>query len=153
MSCQRDTACVCCRTQIATGRPAAAAVDRYLLPVWRSAANPPQRRARMMGRTDRRTDGRTDGHTDALQFHRPCSAYCASSVNNTKKVHETITFLLVTLPNIYRFRKKFTDRLINKPFLIWLLTTPPHLKYVVTLSYNLSLMSCFADINVSQGSI
>jgi len=103
--------------------------------------------------TDRQTDRRTDGHTDALQFHRPCSAYCASSVNNTKKVHETITFLLVTLPNIYRFRKKITDRLINKPFLIWLLTTPPHLKYVVTLSYNLSLMSCFADINVSQGSI
>jgi len=34
-----------------------------------------------------------------------------------------------TLPNIHRF-KKVTDRLSNKPFLIWLLTTPPHLKYV-----------------------
>jgi len=36
--------------------------------------------------------------------------------NWTEKVHETITFLLVTLPNIHRFRKKITDRLSNKPF-------------------------------------
>ena len=48
----------------------------------------------------------------------------------TKKVHETITFLLVTLSNIYRFNETFTHRLSNKPFLIWLLTTPPHLKCV-----------------------
>ena len=26
---------------------------------------------------------------------------------------------------------KITDRLSNKPFLIWLLTTEPHLKYVI----------------------
>jgi len=45
----------------------------------------------------------------------------------------------------------FTHRLSNKPFLIWLLTTPPHLKYVATLPCNLSLMACIADINVSQG--
>ena len=38
-------------------------------------------------------------------------------------------------------------------FLICLLTTPPHLKYVVTLPYNLSLMAFFADINISQGSV
>jgi len=68
------------------------------------------------------------------------------------KVYETITFLLVTLPNIHRF-KKFTLRLNNKPFLIWLLTTRPHLKYTATLSCNLSLMACFADINVSQSSV
>jgi len=43
--------------------------------------------------------------------------------------------------------------LSNKPFLIWLLTTPPHPKYAATLSCNLSLMACFADINVSQGSV
>ena len=36
--------------------------------------------------------------------------------------------------------------------LIWLLTTPPHLKYVATLRCNLSLMACFAENNVSQGS-
>ena len=47
----------------------------------------------------------------------------------------------------------FTDRLNNKPFLIWFLTTSPHLKYVATLPCNLSLMACFADINVSQGSV
>jgi len=43
--------------------------------------------------------------------------------------------------------------LSNKPFLIWLLTTPPHLKYAATLPCNLSFMACFADINVSQGSV
>jgi len=63
------------------------------------------------------------------------------------------TILLVTLPNIHRFKKKFTHTLSNKPFLIYLLTTPPHLKYVATLPYNLSLMACFADINVSQGGV
>jgi len=43
--------------------------------------------------------------------------------------------------------------LSNKLFLIWLLTTPPHLKYAATLPCNLSLMACFADMNVSQGSV
>ena len=38
----------------------------------------------------------------------------------------------------------------DKPFLIWLLTTTPHLIYVATLPCNLSLMACFSDINVSQ---
>jgi len=47
----------------------------------------------------------------------------------------------------------FTQRLSNKPFLIWLLATPPHLKYVATLPCNLSLVACFAGINVSQGSV
>jgi len=47
----------------------------------------------------------------------------------------------------------FTYRLNNKPFLIWLLITPPHLKCVATLPCNLSLMTCFADINVSLGSV
>jgi len=47
----------------------------------------------------------------------------------------------------------FHYTLSNKPFLISLLTTPPHLTYVATLPCNLSLMVCFADINVSQGSV
>ena len=46
-----------------------------------------------------------------------------------------------------------TLRLINKPFLIWLLTTLPNLKYAATLPCNLSLMACFAEINVSQGAV
>jgi len=46
-----------------------------------------------------------------------------------------------------------TRRLSNKSFLIWLLTTPSHLKYVATLPCNLSLSACFADINASQGSV
>jgi len=70
---------------------------------------------------------------------------CASA-----KVHETIMFLFVTFTDLKFF---FTHRLSNKPFLIWLLTSPPQLKYVVTLPCNLSLMACFADINVSQGSV
>jgi len=68
-------------------------------------------------------------------------------------VHETTTLLLVTLPNIHRFNNLFTQRLSNKPFLIWLLTIPPHLKYVAILPCNLSLIACFSDINVSQGSV
>jgi len=71
-----------------------------------------------------------------------------------RKLHETATLLFViTLPNIIADLKKSTHTLSNKPFLIWLLTTPPHLKYVVTLPCNLSLMACFADINVSQSSV
>jgi len=50
-------------------------------------------------------------------------------------------------------KKNFTRTFSNEPFLIWLLTTPPHLKYVATLPCNLSLMACFADGNVSQGSV
>jgi len=29
----------------------------------------------------------------------------------------------------------------------------PHLKYVATLPCNLSLMACFADVNISRGSV
>jgi len=58
-------------------------------------------------------------------------------------VHKTTTLLLVTLPNIHRLKKIVTDRLSNKPLLIWLLTTPLHLKYAATLPCNLSLIPCF----------
>ena len=68
-------------------------------------------------------------------------------------MQETTTLLLVTLPNIHRFQKFIFTHTSNKPFLICLLTTPPNLKYVATLPFNLSLMACFADINVSQGSV
>jgi len=34
----------------------------------------------------------------------------------------------------------------HKPFLIWLLTTPPHFKYVATLPCNLSLMAFFLTL-------
>jgi len=37
----------------------------------------------------------------------------------------------------------FTGKLNNKPFSIWLLTTPRHLKYVATLRCNLLLIACF----------
>jgi len=69
------------------------------------------------------------------------------------RLHATTTLLLVTLSNIHRFKKNFIRTLSNKPFLIWLLTSPPHLKYVATLPCNLLLITCFADINVSQDSV
>jgi len=56
------------------------------------------------------------------------------------------------MSNLNRFLK-ITDRLSNKTFLIWLLTTPPNLQYVVVLPCNLSLMTCFSDVTVSQGSV
>ena len=80
------------------------------------------------------------------------SSYFSSVLARRAKVHETTTLLLVTVPNTHRF-KKFTHTLSNKPFLNWLLKTPPHVKYAATLPCNLSLMACFADINVSQGSL
>jgi len=66
-------------------------------------------------------------------------------------VHETPTFLLVTLPNTdFIF---FTDRLSNKPFLIRTLTTLPNLKYVTPLPCNLSIIACFLTLMFSQGSV
>jgi len=59
--------------------------------------------------------------------------------------------MLVTLPNIHLLI--FFTHTLSNAFLIWLLTTPPHLKYVDTLPCNLSLMACFADISVSQDSV
>ena len=43
-------------------------------------------------------------------------------------------------------KKIFTDRLSNKPFLIWLLTIPPHLNCVAALPCNLPLISCFLTL-------
>ena len=86
ISCQRDTAriccCVPCRGAAVTGRPAAAVVDRYLLSAGRSAANPPHAAAAIDRRdrqTNRRRDGRTDGRT-TYRFIDP--ALYAGSVNN-----------------------------------------------------------------------
>jgi len=80
---------------------------------------------------------------------RGCLMHFARLANTLLKDEEstrdkTITFLLVTLPNIHRFKKNSTPRRSNKPFLIWLLTTPTHLKYAATLPCNLSLRACFA---------
>jgi len=50
------------------------------------------------------------------------------------------------MPNIHRFKNIFSFRLSSKPFLIWLLTTPPYLKYVAILPCNLSLIACFLTL-------
>ena len=44
------------------------------------------------------------------------------------------------------FKQFFTRRLSHKPFLIWLLTTQPHLKYVATLPCSLSLIAGFLTL-------
>jgi len=42
--------------------------------------------------------------------------------------------------------KKISDRTCNKPFLMLLLTTLPHLEYVATLLCNLLLITCFLTL-------
>ena len=79
-------------------------------------------------------------------------AHLANTLLKDEESARDNNVIACNLPNIYQL-KKFTDRLSNKPFLIWLLTTPPHLKYVATLPCNLSLMACFANINISQVSV
>jgi len=51
------------------------------------------------------------------------------------------------MPNIglHRFKKNFTGRLSNKLFLIWLLMTPPYLKYITTVLCNLSLITALVS--------
>ena len=56
--------------------PTAFAIDQYLLPTGRTAANPSA--AVVVDGWKRKTDGQTDAET----FHRPCSAY-ADRVNKT----------------------------------------------------------------------
>jgi len=62
VGCQRDaTKFAAERRRLLHGaHTAPAAIDRYLLPAWRSAANPPGRRCccQSMGQTDGQTDGR-----------------------------------------------------------------------------------------------
>jgi len=55
-------------------------------------------------------------------------------------VHETTTLLLVTLPNIHRF-KNVTHTVSNKLFSNWLLTTPPpHVKYPFNCKFTKELI-------------
>jgi len=90
-----------------------------------------------------------------LQAERGCLMHFACLANTLLKDEESAQDVLACnfanyLPILNLL---FTHRLSNKPFLIWILTPPPHLKYAATLPCNLSLMACFADINVSQNSV
>ena len=58
-------------------RSTLAAIDRYILPAWRSAANPPAAVAAV---------DRWDALTD-IHLHRPCFAYYASTTNNHTHTH------------------------------------------------------------------
>jgi len=72
---KRDTARLC-RAAVAPLLPGAsrAAIDRQLLPSGPAAANPLHAAVA--------DDSCRDRQTDTVPFHRPCSAYNASSVNN-----------------------------------------------------------------------
>ena len=63
------------------------------------------------------------------------------------------TFFVGLIGSALARRATCTHRLSNKPFLIWLLTTPPHLKYVATIHCSLWLIAGFDDTDVSQGSV
>ena len=82
---------------------------------------------------------------------RPC--HFARLANKLLKDEESAWDNYVLVCNFTKYLpiKKTIDS--NKPFLILLLTTPPHVKCVSILPCNLSLMACFADINVSKGSV
>ena len=70
------------------------------------------------------------------------SSFSSVLARRTKCTRKPCTLLHVTFPNIHRFKDFFfTDRLSNKPFLIWLNTYPPHLKYVATLPYKSPLIA------------
>ena len=96
------------------------------------------------------------GHLPAFQTHIPrgCLVHLANTLltdEESARDHHVLACKFARYSPILIF---FTHRLSNKPFLIRLLTTPPHLKYAATLPCNLSLTACFfADINVSQGSV
>ena len=72
-----------------------------------------------------------------------------SSFHSRTLRQDTLALSLV----VSYYKSVFTHILSNRLFLIWLLTTTPNLKYLATLPCNLSLMACFADINVSHGSV
>ena len=85
------------------------------------------------------------------------SIYCfVAAIYANKDVYTSARDNLALASNLAKYspiKIFFTHRLSNKPFIIWLLTTPPHLKYAAIVPFNLSVMACFADINVSQGSV
>jgi len=67
-------------------------------------------------------------------------------------VHETTTFLHVTLPNIHRFKKNFFNDGPLLTFLNLLINNPQHLEYVATLPC-IIVNRLFPNINVSQGCV
>ena len=60
-------------------------------------------------------------------------------------MHETTSFLLVTLPNIHRLLF-FHWHIQQWTFWIWLSIIPPHQKYVVTLPCNWLLIAYFLTL-------
>ena len=72
--------------------------------------------------------------------------------NQIKKrfIAESVSEKSLKSVNIWQSYKQGRDCSVLRllAFLIWLLATPPHLKYLATLPCNLSLMACFAEVKV-----
>ena len=83
-------------------------------------------------------------------MRRADTGYCCMIYRLGQKVRPRSCLQLCQIFTDFNF---FTSKLSNKPVLISLLTTPPHIQYVATLPCTLSLMACFADINISRGSV
>ena len=99
--------------------------------VARSAVN-----AGHAGETPKRLNRSRRHHNRLLCPKKPCITGWAKRGCLVQFVPETnrVT-LLVTSPNIHGFKNNFTGRVGSKPFLIWLLTTPPHPKYAALVIY------------------
>ena len=92
-------------------------------------------------------DRQTDGHRTADASHRPVKRLSRAlrepghhTANRRIKCTIQSTFLHATMPHIHRFNK-IRQQTFSKPFLIWLLTIPPHLTYVTTALRNSSLIA------------
>ena len=94
---KHDVTSICCWAPC-TGAYAAehrllqhgARIDRYRLPAWRSAANPPAAVAAV---------NQWNGRTDAWPLHKPCCAYYAGSTRDPARVG-SITTLAWSLPEV-----------------------------------------------------
>ena len=88
-----------------------------------------------------------NGRTDRDAVCIDSGGLCAPGQHSAKRLKKSARDTHVLVCNFAKiifanFKEIFTDRLSNKPFLIWLLTTPPRLKYVATLPCNLLLIAC-----------
>jgi len=86
--------------------------------------------------------------SQSYKQERGCLVHFACLANTLLKDEESARdkHIFACIAKYSPILKKFTDRLSNRMLLIWLLTTPPHLKYVATQPCNVSLIACFLTL-------
>jgi len=82
-----------------------------------------------------------------------CLMHFARLANKLLKDEESARDNHIFACNFAKYSPILIFLLSDSPINLCLLATPPHLKYAATCPCNLSLIGCFADINVSQGSV